>query len=409
MANVKFTISGDNSSAMKAFAQVKGAAGGLADNLNGSLKGAIAGAFGVAAITETIKKTIEYADNIDEASSRLDVGIEKLQEWTFAAKQSGASMEDLVSFSEKLSLLAQTNPSKLTELGINPNQTPEDLMKSVNKRVMEIGLTSEATALLKEIGGKSAGGLLNTFKTDLDEAGAKARAMGAVMDTETTVALAALGDQFSIITQIIASQVGPALLGLAIWAKSIWEKADAGLTWGFTRLLSDNIFTNEQPRENAIDTKREELNQKIFEKKTKALQSGTTYKGGFLKNDDSAIKAGMKEVITDWKEGADDFTAMLKEAADRANQRGKTKITTAADSIKKTKDDTDKSKIQFNDFKNNPMASIGGIAGIDARLRAQIVNEKMLTQLQAIANSTREMNLKMKSNLSLVQEGDFPS
>jgi hypothetical protein len=418
MANVKFYIQGDNTNAMRAFSQVKGAAGNLAGTLNSHLKGAIAGAFGVAAIEETIRRTIEYADNVDEASSRIDVGIEKLQEWTFAAKQAGAELEDVVNISEKLSQLALKDPAKLSVRGIDPNQTPEQLMTALNKFVMKSS-QSESISFLKEFGGKSAGKMFNMLSVDLEETAKKAREMGAVMDTETTVKLAILNDQFSIMAQIIYAHVGPALIALALWAGGVWKKSSAFVEKIGT--IAFDAFSGNKtiPREAAIEVKTREINKRIEARNAAVKEPESEYFRDVNKPIPSSGKGSMNESFEEFdnelQKSLDELHNFGQAAADAAKNRGKQKIGKSPlpfglDMIL----DADKFMAEYwkkfsktndpniSELKNpSSMVSIGGLAGVDAQYRLEKVNKDILKELQRIANL-------IEAQSKLPVEGSFP-
>lgn len=190
----------------------------LGGSVAGSLKGQLAAAFSVGAIAMLTRRTMEYADSIDETASRIGVGAEKLQEWAYAAKQAGSNTEELAAFVERLTMAA-LDPSKqalFAQMGIKPQgMTSGGLFESVSawSRGKQ---ASEVTPILRELTGfKGVGALLNTLQTDLAAAGDEARRFGAVMDTETVQKLAKLNDQFSILSQVLYSQFGPALLEVA--------------------------------------------------------------------------------------------------------------------------------------------------------------------------------------------------
>src|SRR5690349_2584864 len=67
-----------------------------------TLKGLAVAAFGVYGIEQAIHKTIETADKLVDTSRRLGVSLEVLQELGYAARISGADIDTLTSFLEKL-------------------------------------------------------------------------------------------------------------------------------------------------------------------------------------------------------------------------------------------------------------------------------------------------------------------
>ena len=394
MANVKFYVNADNSSAMKAMNQVKGAVGNLGNTLNGSLKGAIASAFGVAAIEETIRRTVDYADNIDEASSRLDVGIEKLQEWGFAAKQSGVEMEALVGFTERLTKYASTKAGaiRLKAEGINPNQTPEALMESLWK-FSKGKSAAQVSPFLMDVGGKSGGKMYNLFQNDMTEAAESARRLGAIMDTETVVKLAALSDQLSILSQVIASNVGPALISLAGWAYKVAVK-----TSGAVEKTATKVFAAAPEIGQSLSSKRgiglsvmfpglgpalalkegmDKYKQKeadIAAKQDKfGIKQGSSLEENLAAVDDATNKK-LKD-FQDWMDGA----------IANAKIRGKTAVTVQDQNGKV------QTGVGLAEIKSQPSSnvSIGGIAGINTQYRIERINKDMLQQLIQIKELLR--------------------
>ncbi len=189
--------------------KAEGAAKNLSRELNGNLKGSIAAAFGTAAIVEYTRRTIEFASHLQDMSDRVDVSTDALQEWGFAAKQNGSDIDEVVGFFEKLGQAREKALSGNAEaiasfkkLGVATG----DLKK---KRVEDIGLQVGKTiqngdvqnliGALKSVGGKGAGALVPTFKSDLESMAADARRVGAVMRLESIEKLKSLGDQFDIL------------------------------------------------------------------------------------------------------------------------------------------------------------------------------------------------------------------
>lgn len=199
--------------------QAQTAVGRFGRNVTSSLGMRLAGMFSVGAVTAFARKTLEYADNIEEASQRIGVGVEKWQEWSFAAAQAGTSVEKLERFMLRLTNAAgdAKNLQGFAAMGINPQgMTPGGLFQAVNKFSQGKG-SPEIMAALSQVGmdARSVSGALGVLMTDLDAAGASARGLGAVMTKETINTLAKLNDQLSIVSKILMSQFAPALLNIA--------------------------------------------------------------------------------------------------------------------------------------------------------------------------------------------------
>jgi len=67
-----------------------------------SLKDLALEAAGIYTITQAITKTVELGEKLIDTSRRIGVSVEALQEFTFAARQNGSSIENLITFIERL-------------------------------------------------------------------------------------------------------------------------------------------------------------------------------------------------------------------------------------------------------------------------------------------------------------------
>src|SRR5688500_11295850 len=66
------------------------------------IKGEFAKAFGTAAVVAYAKRMMDLAGTITEASDRTGVSTKALQEWAYAARQSGSSIEAVTRYLEHL-------------------------------------------------------------------------------------------------------------------------------------------------------------------------------------------------------------------------------------------------------------------------------------------------------------------
>lgn len=191
---------------------------GSSRSLASSFTSSVAGFVGTAALGALARRTMAYADQIEETSSRIGVGTSKLQEWSYAAKQTGASVEDLTRTVEQLSDAARDpkNLEKFARMGINPaGMTPESLFAAVNKFAHKSSSTEVRAALDGLVQVKGLGKMMNLLQSDLDALGQSARTFGAVLSDEMVHQAATLNDQFSILSQILYTQFAPALLTAA--------------------------------------------------------------------------------------------------------------------------------------------------------------------------------------------------
>lgn len=191
----------------------------------GALKSQLAAAFGAGAILALSKKTIDYAGHINDLSQQLGVSVEKLQEFDFAAKQNGASVDTFASFLEKLASARakalegnEDLKNSFKEFGIEvadlKGKRLDELTSQIANRVKDADV-QKIVAPLKEIGGKGAGQLIATFKAGLDEAGEEARESGVIMKESVVQQLDEIGDRFGKLGQQMMAYLAPAIAFVA--------------------------------------------------------------------------------------------------------------------------------------------------------------------------------------------------
>jgi len=189
-------------------------------------------AIGVGAVEQAFERTFETAGKLVDEAQRLDITVEQVQLLKQAAKDAGAEFDAVASSLEKINLARAkalgggAEGSKMLEtfakFGISKedllNKGASELFTGKISQTVKSNNIEEITAPLKEILGKGAGQLVATMKTDFDELGDKMKSMGAIMSNDTAAKLDKLGDEFELITKIIVTQLGPAILAFTEWA-----------------------------------------------------------------------------------------------------------------------------------------------------------------------------------------------
>lgn len=212
----------DGSGFMRTAKQAEGAVKSLSNQFNGNLKGAIAGAFGVGALLYYEKKVIEFASHINDLSDRIGVSTDALQEWSYAAKQNGADIDDVVGFFEKLGQARQKalgnnqeSIASFKKLGITLDDLKkkrlEDIGIGIGKKVMG-GDAQNLGASLRDVGGRGATKLITTFKGDVEALSKAARDAGAVIKNDTIQRLDDLGDAMDNFAATLRGPMATALL-----------------------------------------------------------------------------------------------------------------------------------------------------------------------------------------------------
>lgn len=218
------------------------------DQIGHHIKGMVAGAFGIYALEEAIKKTVEYADQLVDSANRLGIGVERFQELTAAAELSGAKVEDLIGFIEKLNSnrLDPKLAGFFARFGIsNPAGMSGPEMLGPIGDAIRGGNINALIGPLRKIGGRGAGAIVDTLR-DFDELTDKAHRLGMVMSMETAVQLKGIADQFKILGRVIIVGLGPVIVWLGEQIVALQNKVkSAGDFWGeftakFAKAIDDN-------------------------------------------------------------------------------------------------------------------------------------------------------------------------
>lgn len=149
--------------------------------------------FGIAALGFAVEKTIEYGKHIEDTSARLDVSTKALQEWNFAATQSGASLENVTSFFEKLGMARDEalgdGDGKMAQafikLGVSIDDLKSKRLEDIGKQIGNTFKAGDAQKLigsLREVGGRGAGALVAAFKDGLDESAEAGNRLGIILE-----------------------------------------------------------------------------------------------------------------------------------------------------------------------------------------------------------------------------------
>jgi hypothetical protein len=206
-----------------------------------ALKESAIEAFGATAILELTKHTIELGEQIVDTSRRLGIGIEEMQELQMAAKLTGASVDDLTAFLEKLAVakdkaLSEGDSKMLAAykfFGIEPDRLKSmnnaDQMRAIS-RVAETTPAQSMIGPLRELGGRGAGALIPLLIENFDEMTAKMRDMHAIMSQSDALGLKNMGDEMKLVAQIILVRLAPAInvLGISLGYMVNTVKANAG-------------------------------------------------------------------------------------------------------------------------------------------------------------------------------------
>ncbi|HSH47552.1 MAG TPA: hypothetical protein VK991_03065, partial [Halomonas sp.] len=247
-------------------------------------KAAIAafGVFSVNAIRGAISNAIDFADSIDKASQAAGVGAEFLQEFRFAADQSGLSMERadkaLLKFNQRLGEAFSRGTGRAAEAFERLNvslensagnaRTAENVLPDIVRALEGVASEAERASLAGDLFGQRLGPellpLLNQGTAGIDRLRQAARETGSVLSDELVAdavaakdAMAELGTTADGLKNQFILQLAPALTDIA---KAMNQAAkDAGLleaAWVGLGGLGAAIFTDEFA---GVDTLRDNL------------------------------------------------------------------------------------------------------------------------------------------------------
>ncbi|HYC66640.1 hypothetical protein [Brevundimonas sp.] len=191
----------------------------------------LAAAAGVAALAVATQQTIaamRFADEIDDAAQKLNVGTSALQEFRFAMTEVGGEAANADAAIEKFNEVLGQAQSGLSPralkgfnaLGISKETLDswssfEDAIPEVSRRISELAKESERAAVAEKLGLGDMLPLLREGADEMDNLRQKARDMGIVMDAELVKKGADANQQFETLSQVIKVQLTSAFIELS--------------------------------------------------------------------------------------------------------------------------------------------------------------------------------------------------
>lgn len=201
--------------------------------VSNAVKSWVVGAVGVYAIEAAIKKTVETAKELVNTSQRLNIGIEKLQVFKEAAKDSGTELESVTTAMEKLGVarakaLGQTGSgidkaatTAFLQLGIGNSLLSgsgknDAIMMAIGQKIKDSANPEALIAPLREVFGRAAGSLIPFLETNFDELEKKMKSFGAIMSEDAAIKLKDLADKFTLIEQVMVSNFAPVIIQITL-------------------------------------------------------------------------------------------------------------------------------------------------------------------------------------------------
>lgn len=192
----------------KSLSKITGAFSSIGTGIAGFVTGIATAALSL----NTFFKALDTLDRLDELAAKTGISTEELSKLGYAAKLSGADLEDLNTAFDKLAknaVKALDPTSKQAEifkaLGVSVTdlegnlKSSDQLLKEVSTGFKQLNDDTLEAAAAQELFGKSGAGLLeflNLGADGLERLGNEASSLGGVFDQETAAAAAELKDEF---------------------------------------------------------------------------------------------------------------------------------------------------------------------------------------------------------------------
>lgn len=265
---LKFIIDADGRTAEQeldsVYAKVNKLGGGFTSAFGGAIPvaGAVVGgiaAIGTAAAAVGVtlfnitKTAAEYGSTIYDASTKTGLGAETISALDLAAKQSGASLEQITSgigkFAKTVGSAADGSAEaarSLKQLGIEPQAALNDLdgtLAKVFKRIGDAKPGVDRITMAQKAFGKAGADLIPMMEQvgfNLDEFREKAKALGVTIDDEAAAKADEFGDQMDLLKaqlagvgRTIGTELMPVFTDMAAkLSHFLSENKDAIRSWG---------------------------------------------------------------------------------------------------------------------------------------------------------------------------------
>ena len=370
-----------------------------------SVKNLAVSAFGLYGIEEAISKTVESATSLVNESKRLGIPIEQLQIMSQAAHDAGTDIETLATSMEKLNSLRSRaqgkgplgTKSEITEarsilskfnISAGDSRSAIDLIMGPIADKVRSSSPDDIVGPLRDALGRGAGALIPTLKTDFGELSDKMHKLGSIIDAETAVKLKALGDNFDLLKNIMAANLGPVLLivveGLLQFIGKIKEVgAYLGVIFSGGAVNAAKDFAKAKRAQITVDSLDRETAGGQFVLTGKAKQDYDKAKAVLDEYNKKQAEAGQAAVEQGdaWKKMIDDLRQKL---ADEANALTHPKDIAAA--IETPADKSNKSHIEK--AQTDSLVRVGNFLGSNGNTISR-VDQKKIDLLTKIADNTK--------------------
>lgn len=180
---------------------------------------------GVALAATQAKGAMDWADALEDSAAKINIGVEALQEWRFAAQEAGGTAEDadaaIDGFQKKLGeAMAGGRAAKWFErLGFDRDSlrtfgSTEEALDAVIDRISALGSEADRAAVSDKLGLSPLIPLIRQGSDAIAAMRQEARDLGLVMDEQMVKRGAEAAREFEVMSQVIDLQLKQAFVDL---------------------------------------------------------------------------------------------------------------------------------------------------------------------------------------------------
>ena len=229
--------------------------------------GVTAAVVATAAAVQQAMAAVRFADDLEDAAGKINIGVEALQEWRFAAAEAGATAADadsaIDSFQKKLgeAMAGGRSVKWFERLGFSAADLKafdgtEDALDAVIDKIAGLGTEAERAAVAEKLGLGPLIPLVRQGADAIDDMRARARELGIVMDEEMVKRGAETSREMEILAQKIDMQLkqafvdmGPAIVAvMGLVGQLAGALNDLANSWKAFDLKSSDYLQREDQR-----------------------------------------------------------------------------------------------------------------------------------------------------------------
>lgn len=184
------------------------------------IKSQLAGVFAVGAITAYAKSLTNFASHIQDITKRTQLSAETIQEWNYAAEQTGTNLDTIVRGYEYMARM-------------NPKLTNDQVLKQFYElsRLVKEGAISNELGYVTKLLGRGGGELIPMFREGFQEIGEDARRLGIIMENDVIAKLDSFADKMVELKARLRGPVGTGLAEAGSFLADVANKAAATVSY----------------------------------------------------------------------------------------------------------------------------------------------------------------------------------